>query len=809
MMNLNQQTSVVTEFATYLQDHHLEALAAENLRLNHAFGSPLLKLFAHVPEADMQRMGVEGMATFLTDLAAGRALAVYEETLKAWAEDRLPGIPRDAVEPADLVLVYAAQKQAILKYLPHFTRDADRLLAVMLELEDYYVRAQNAALTVFDRLRVEAVQRAVQADAAHQAALEVAEGLRASEARFRQLADSMPHLVWTTRADGYHDYYNERWYAYTGMTEGQTDDWGWRELLHPDDVERATEVWTRSLQTGIPYEVTYRFRRHDGEYRWFVGRALPVRDDAGHITKWYGTCTDMHERHLMETALQAANDRLGLQAEELQAANEELSSQAEELASQQEELNALYDELRSHADHIEAQVQERTQELQAANEELAAQSEELLLQSEELLKANEAIEGSRSLLDGVLNNLPGAVAYCDKDQIIRMVNRPYAAQLGRQVDEIVNRPIQEVFAEHLDQLLPILDQVKATGEPWRAFGLPGRQADGQPGFHDAVVVPVRDRAGQGGGWLSLSFDATERMRLAAEAERLQAEHIAQLQQADRYKDEFISVISHELRTPLNFIMGFASLLEDEVPGPLTTGQAEHVGKILHGADRMLALVDDLLDFARIRAGSFSLAPELAAFDVLVEDTAASVRPLAEAKGVTLRVEANRGLMARVDVQRVTQVVTNLLSNAIKFTERGGTVLVTCRAEGGRVHCEVTDTGCGIAESDIPRLFRRFQQLDMSTTRQAGGAGLGLSIAKALVEAHAGDIGVRSRLGEGSTFHFSLPAGARPAPAPRHPRGAPAQPAGAPLFSCGRLSRGSGRAARRGASPWPPGSWPRS
>ncbi|MFN3429611.1 MAG: ATP-binding protein [Candidatus Sericytochromatia bacterium] len=618
MMNLDRQTSVVTEFAAYLKDHHLEALAVENLRLNHQFGSPLLKLFEQVPATDMQRMTVEGMARFLTDLGAGRALAAYEETLRAWAEDRLPGIPRDAVQPADLVLVYAAQKQAILKYLPTFTRDADRLLAVVLELEDYYVRAQNAALGVFDRLRVEAVQRAVQADAAHQAA---------------------------------HEF-----------------------------------------------------------------------------------------------------------AEELQAANEELSSQAEELASQQEELNTLYDELRTHADHVEAQVLERTQELQAANEELAAQSEELLVQSEELLKANEEIEGARALLDGVLNNLPGAVGYCDKDLVLRMVNRPYAAQLGRQADAIVNRPVQEVFAEHLDQLLPILEQVKDTGEPWRAFGVPTMQPGGQPGFQDAVVVPVRDRAGHAAGWLSLSFDATERVRLTAEAERLQAEHIAQLQQADRYKDEFISVISHELRTPLNFIMGFASLLEDEVPGPLTTGQAEHVGKILHGADRMLALVDDLLDFARIRAGSFSLAPELAAFDVLVEDTASSVRPLAEAKGLTLRVEADRNLMARVDVQRVTQVVTNLLSNAIKFTERGGTVRVACRAEGGRVHCEVTDTGCGIAESDIPRLFRRFQQLDMSTTRQAGGAGLGLSIAKALVEAHAGDIGVRSRMGEGSTFYFSLPTG---------------------------------------------------
>jgi signal transduction histidine kinase len=270
------------------------------------------------------------------------------------------------------------------------------------------------------------------------------------------------------------------------------------------------------------------------------------------------------------------------------------------------------------------------------------------------------------------------------------------------------------------------------------------------------MVPVRDRAGAVEGLLSLSFDATARVQLEAEAKEMQAERITQLQQQDRYKDEFISVISHELRTPLNFIMGFASLLEDEVPGPLTEHQRQHVGKILHGADRMLLLVDDLLDFARIQAGSFSLSPEPTAFDMLVEDTVSTVRPLAEQKGLVLDTTVERGVVSTGDVQRVTQVLTNLLSNAIKFTDRGGHVSVRAFVEGDWVVTEVADTGVGIASEDLPKLFQRFRQLDMSATRKAGGTGLGLSITKALVEAHGGQVGVASEPEKGSVFSFRLP-----------------------------------------------------
>lgn len=114
-----------------------------------------------------------------------------------------------------------------------------------------------------------------------------------SEARFRQLADAMPQMVWVTRSDGHHEYYNRRWYEFTGVPNGSTDGEAWNGMFHPDDQERAWAAWRLSLATGDPYEVEYRLRHHSGEYRWTLGRALPIRDANGRVERWFGTCTDI------------------------------------------------------------------------------------------------------------------------------------------------------------------------------------------------------------------------------------------------------------------------------------------------------------------------------------------------------------------------------------------------------------------------------------------------------------------------------------------------------------------------------------
>lgn len=117
--------------------------------------------------------------------------------------------------------------------------------------------------------------------------------------QFRILADTMPQMVWSTLPDGFHDYYNARWYEFTGVPEGSTDGEGWNGMFHPDDQQRAWTLWRHSLATGEPYEIEYRLRNSDGEYRWVLGRALPMRGDDGQIIRWFGTCTDIHEQKLM------------------------------------------------------------------------------------------------------------------------------------------------------------------------------------------------------------------------------------------------------------------------------------------------------------------------------------------------------------------------------------------------------------------------------------------------------------------------------------------------------------------------------
>lgn len=123
--------------------------------------------------------------------------------------------------------------------------------------------------------------------------------LAESDEKFRLLADTMPQMVWSTRPDGFHDYYNARWYEFTGVPSGSTDGEGWNDMFHPDDQDRAWGLWRHSLETGEPYEIEYRLRHYSGEYRWTLGRALPMRSEDGRIIRWFGTCTDIHDQKRM------------------------------------------------------------------------------------------------------------------------------------------------------------------------------------------------------------------------------------------------------------------------------------------------------------------------------------------------------------------------------------------------------------------------------------------------------------------------------------------------------------------------------
>mgnify|MGYP001339338497 CR=1 FL=1 len=138
----------------------------------------------------------------------------------------------------------------------------------------------------------------------------IASRLSESEARFRVLADAMPQMIWATTPTGFHDYYNARWYEFTGVPVGSTDGEGWNDMFHPDDQERAWERWRHSLATGDPYEIEYRLKHHSGVYRWTLGRAMPLRDETGEIVRWFGTCTDIDELKKLEQGRELVSQEL-------------------------------------------------------------------------------------------------------------------------------------------------------------------------------------------------------------------------------------------------------------------------------------------------------------------------------------------------------------------------------------------------------------------------------------------------------------------------------------------------------------------
>lgn len=142
--------------------------------------------------------------------------------------------------------------------------------------------------------------------------------LAEAKRQFQFVTDFMPQLVWATRPDGYHEFYNQRWYEYTGLSHEESENTGWSTVLHPEDYDRAILVWQHSLETGDPYQIEYRFKRYDGEYRWFLGRALPLRDENGEISKWFGTCTDIHDQKMQNEELE---QRVAERTAQLQDAN--------------------------------------------------------------------------------------------------------------------------------------------------------------------------------------------------------------------------------------------------------------------------------------------------------------------------------------------------------------------------------------------------------------------------------------------------------------------------------------------------------
>jgi two-component system, OmpR family, sensor histidine kinase ResE len=232
----------------------------------------------------------------------------------------------------------------------------------------------------------------------------------------------------------------------------------------------------------------------------------------------------------------------------------------------------------------------------------------------------------------------------------------------------------------------------------------------------------------------------------------------QLAELDKLKAEFVSVASHELKTPINVILGYAQLLGEELYGPLTPKQRQ-VAQVLENQTKQLSrLVKQLLDITRFEAGGGKLDVRPVELTRFFDQLEEAFQVLADQRGVRFHVSRHDGLPETVhwDADRINEVLGNLLSNAFKFTSEEGEVELTVLPTDHSVQMEVRDTGAGIAPNQVPRIFDKFYQADNQRASTKGGSGLGLSIAREIVEAHNGTISVESTPGVGTTFTIVLP-----------------------------------------------------
>jgi two-component system sensor histidine kinase BarA len=257
---------------------------------------------------------------------------------------------------------------------------------------------------------------------------------------------------------------------------------------------------------------------------------------------------------------------------------------------------------------------------------------------------------------------------------------------------------------------------------------------------------------------------TESYRELSDKNRQLEESYAKLKELDRLKSNFLATMSHELRTPLTSVIGYSEMMLEGLGGPLTAEQREYLGIIMEKGENLLQLITSILDISKIEAGRVRLVLSEVDASQIMRDAVATVLPLARKKGLKVAVEAGQLPRFHADRDKVRQCLVNLCSNSVKFTPAGGSITVAAeKLPEERIAIRVTDTGIGIPEEHVDRVFDVFYQVDGSSTREYGGAGLGLAIVKSFVEAHGGEVGVKSTPGAGSTFSVILPI--RPPPTP--------------------------------------------
>lgn len=736
-------------------------------------------------------------------------------------------------------------------------------IIVIKDERDTSIGCRGVTMDITDRYNAQQERDTLLSDT-EVAREEVSELLRTveeNELRYRSMAEAMPVIVWTNTVDGKLVYINQRWSDFTGVDQPESLEKGFKYFVHPEDYDRVIDTWRQSAVSGEPYESEYRLRREDGQYEWFLGRSVPVRDANGTIVQWVGTATALDEQKRAREGFKFLAETTSILASSLDYETT-LKSVAQlsvpriadwcavDIVNPEGNVERL---AVAHVDPAKIRLAEDLQEkyptdpnaptgvpnvIRTGKSEFYPHLPEDLLRKaakdEEHWRIIESIGFTSAITVPLLARgfVLGAITLVSAESGRRYTEHDLALaeDLGKRagtaidnawlyrkaqeeieerkrVEEAVrlsetrfrtlieqsplsvqlfsldgyclqaNRAWAELFDSDIEQLKgynvlqdPQLDQKGIRQYMQRAFegetvSIPPVEYDpadigkkGRPRWVRAFAYPVRDAEGSSKEIALILEDVTD--RIEAEADLREAKEAAEA--ANQSKDKFLAILSHELRTPLTPVLTTVQALEMDEDFP--EQYREWLELIHRNVELEARLIDDLLDITRIAKGKLKLNIEPTNLHRLIEHVIDIYSPEIGAKGLTFSKDLQaKNTLAEVDPARLQQVIWNLLKNAVKFTPRGGSISIETSDTEAGIRLSVRDTGIGIDDEVLPRIFEAFEQGEQTVTRHFGGLGLGLAISKSLVDMHGGSISATSN-GRNNGSVFSVELAAKPDPA---------------------------------------------
>lgn len=603
-------------------------------------------------------------------------------------------------------------------------------------------------------------------------------------ADLQSLNESIPQIVWQFASDGTLLYMSKQWEAYTGSRAQEILP---RSLVPPEDLIRVLETWRVSRQTGAPWQCQYRLKGRDGQFRWFLGRAVPQKNSQGEVVKWFGTLTDIHENkeaeEIQNNFFKLPNVMLCLASPDghfsrINSAWSETLGHSEETLMATKWIEFVHPEDLDATIHEGSKLFEGVGSVNFENRYRCADGSYKWLHWTSVprdgvfycvardithLKEAERVARDRELrLKKVFSSKMMGIIFWNETGEILEANEAFLEMLGYSREDLEAGRLkwnELTPSEYASLDASVLKEIHLNGScaPFEKeyFSKNGQRI---PVMIGAAALDSSDKGVCFVADLRNQKKTEERLRLIEEERTSLEVREKAAVETSKLKSEFLANMSHEIRTPINGVLGVAGLLRDT---PLDQQQAEFVETIRSSANSLLTVINDILDFSKVEAGKLEL--ETVEFDLheVMHETIKLQLHSASSKNLNYKIECPKiSRFVRGDVGRIRQVVTNLVSNAIKFTPSGSVNIKIEFEETDAgtpfIRCEVRDTGIGIQKEAMERLFQVFSQADSSTTRKFGGTGLGLSICKKLVELMGGTIDVTSVQGRGSTFWFKIP-----------------------------------------------------